>query len=84
MIKRKTKLFKKKRAEFLQMNAMRISYSLDDVLIEDFIDQKEHPYSIYDLNGNLLETNTETNMFTLVFNKYADTLKAIIAKYGMG
>ena len=78
-----TALFRKKRNEFQVLNAMRISYSLDDILIEDFIDQKNHPYAIYDFNGNILETNVEEGTFAIDYNKHAEFLKYIVGKYGM-
>lgn len=78
-----TALFRKKRNEFQVLNAMRISYSLDDILIEDFIDQKDHPYAIYDFNGNILETNVAEGTFAIDYNDNVEFLKFIINKYGM-
>lgn len=78
-----TDLFLKKRNEYWVLNGMRISYSLDDILIEDFIDQKNHPYAIYDFNGNILETNVTEGTFAIDYNNHADFLKYIIGKYGM-
>ena len=52
-------LFSKKRDELHYLNGFKISYSLDDFLIEDFSRYKWHPYSVYDLKGNVIETNCE-------------------------
>ena len=78
-----TDLMRKKRKEFQVVNTMRISYSLNDIMIEDFIDQTEHPYTIYDLEGNVLETNVAVDTFKIDYEKSIDFLKYIIGKYGM-
>ena len=77
-------LLNKQRKEFQVLNLMRISYSLDDILIEDFIDQKGHPYAIYNLDGKLLETNVEPNTFIKEYKDNIKFLLYIINKYGMG
>ena len=76
-------LLGKKRKEYQVLNLTRISYSLDDVLFEDFIDQKVHPYAIYDLKGNLLETNVEVGTFQKEYDDNIKFLLYIIGKYGM-
>ena len=76
-------LIHKKRKEFQVVNTMRISYSLNDIMIEDFIDQKEHPYTIYDLEGNVLDTNVEVDTFKKDYEKSIEFLKYITGKYGM-
>jgi len=38
-------------------NSKRVTYSDSDILIEDSIEQQEHPYALYDTRGNILETN---------------------------
>ena len=78
-----TDLMRKKRKEFQVVNTMRISYSLNDIMIEDFIDQTEHPYTIYDLEGNVLEANVAVDTFKIDYEKSIDFLKYIIGKYGM-
>lgn len=76
-------LRRKKRVEYWVLNGMRISYSLDDVMFEDFIDQKGHPYAIYDMNGNVLETNVEVNAFRIDYDKHIDFIKYMISQYGL-
>lgn len=39
--------------------SVRVTYTRDSILIEDFIEQKDHPYVLYDLNGNVKETNID-------------------------
>lgn len=52
-------LFNKERKELLVMGSQCISYSEDDVLLEDFFYVDEHPYVVYDMEGNLIEANFE-------------------------
>ena len=78
-----TTLLKKRRKEFQVLGLTRISYSLDDILIEDFIDQKGHPYAIYNLDRKLLETNVEPNTFEKEYKDNIKFLLYIIDKYGM-
>lgn len=52
-------LLSKKRKELLVMGSQRVSYSEDDVMLEDFFDMPEHSYVIYDMDGELVEANFE-------------------------
>lgn len=47
----------KKRRPLLVEGSLRVTFTKDDILIEDFIEQKDHPYVLYDLHGNVKETN---------------------------
>lgn len=53
-------LFNKKREEFVTFSdETRISYSWDDVLVEDFYKSKGHPYAVFDMDGVLLKANLD-------------------------
>lgn len=80
-------LLDKKREEMLVMGSIRVSYSWDDVLLEDFFEDKNHPYAIYDRRGNLLDTNLNYSEGCLpMWNLYSENINAInyiIEKFGV-
>jgi len=80
-------LFNKKREELLIMDGMRISYSYDDVLVEDFYMDKGHPYAVYDLFGNLLETNMLASEFpnalSIMYQENIYAIRVLIQKFGV-
>lgn len=75
----------KKRDELYTIGTMRVSYSAKDVMIEDFIDEKKHPYVIYDMNGNIIDTNINNcdKPFWNVYCKEIETIKEVIEEFGV-
>ena len=80
-----SRLLNKKRDELYTIGSIRITYSLDDVLIEDFIYDMVHPYVIYDMYGNVTETNINgcEKPFWNMYTKEIDTIKEVIAEFGV-
>jgi hypothetical protein len=54
----------KRRKEISLRDSLRVCISKNDILIEDFYGYPNNPYAVYDYEGNLLETNSDTNLFT--------------------
>lgn len=48
----------KDRRPLLVEGSTRVTFTKDDILIEDFIEMRKHHY-VFDLNGNVLETNMD-------------------------
>ena len=53
----------KKRKEISLRDGLRVCISKNDILIEDFYGSPDNPYAVYDYEGNLLETNDDTDLF---------------------
>ena len=78
------KLYKNPREELFLRDDLRLSISYYDVLIEDFYSSQNHPYAIFNMKGELLETNQEdTNMFTNLFLKYFYKVQYQINNFGV-
>ena len=60
----------KGRRPLVVYGSMRATYTKDDVLLEDFFEQKDHPYTLYDLNGNVKETNLDCEKPMLSFYEW--------------
>lgn len=70
-------LLKKDRQELIQLGSERVSYSNTDILVEDFVEFKDHPYAIYDFSGNILETNFKDGK--LLFELYRKSLPHVLS-----
>lgn len=78
------KLYKRRREELFLRSDTRVSYSNNDILIEDFYHSQNHPYAIFDMNGNLLETNNEDkDLFRGLLNQNLCRIVYLINKYGV-
>lgn len=76
----------KKREEYLRRGSERVSFSKNDILVEDFFEDRGHPYAIYDLNGNLLETNLRGcrhSTLQTLYNLHSEAIKAVIDEFGV-
>lgn len=76
----------KRREEILVIGDIRILYSHDDVFIEDFYTyRKIKQYAIYDMNGNLLETNIDgcSEPLKSIYNDNIKVIKLIIKEFGV-
>lgn len=82
-----SKLLAKKREEILVIGSERMSVSYEDVLIEDFFEDPDHPYAVYSRNGILLETNLNYDKDHLplwhMFRDHMPAINNIIDKYGV-
>lgn len=75
-----------KRKELLVLGSERVSYSRKDVLVEDFFEDRNHPYALYDLKGNLLKTNikVEKEGDLPLFELYKRSLRAVLGNIKRG
>lgn len=75
----------KRREEMMIRGTERVSYSYEDVLLEDFFEDDNHPYALYDRKGNLLDTNItgqEKPMWYL-YTEIINSVNAVINEYGV-
>ena len=76
----------KKREEYIRYGSQRVSFSEDDILVEDFYEDKNHPYAIYNLHGKLLETNLrgcKNSSLQTLYNKHSKAILHLIKEFGV-
>lgn len=74
----------KPREEMMIRGSERVSYSYDDVLLEDFFEDENHPYALYDRKGNLLDTNLTGNKpMWYLYTEVINSVNAVINEFGV-
>lgn len=76
----------KKREEYIRRGSQRVSFSDKDILVEDFYEDRNHPYAIYSLQGQLLETNLrgcENSSLQTLYNRHSKAIIHLIKEFGV-
>lgn len=76
----------KKREEYIRRGSQRVSFSENDILVEDFYEDKDHPYAIYSLSGKLLETNLKgckNSSLQTLYNNHSKAIIHLVKEFGV-